>query len=189
MRPTLEWVVCHGTRGHPEEDRLVGYLRDVPVCFGPRLGQPAPMSMVWVENCALGHILAAVSPAAGGCAFYLEDFAENIVAIYRRLAGRPPPRLCLPVALLVGVVRTAVAAHCLVAAATGRALLGDPMMGPHDGAITSGRHATVSSERARRVLGYASLVTRDAAVESCRRPAAPLLPAEKVRDAVAACRR
>ena len=57
------------------------------------------------------------------------------------MAGQPPP-LRLPAALLVVLVHVAVAAHCLVEAVTGRALL-HPMMGLHDGALLSARPCTV----------------------------------------------
>ena len=44
------------------------------------------MSMVWSENCAFGHLLAAslvaTRPAVGGRAFYLADFDEHIAHAY-----------------------------------------------------------------------------------------------------------
>jgi hypothetical protein len=63
--PGLATVSCRPAHilGLSEWDKLVGYLKDVDVAFGAGFKLPtsadkaAPMSMVWVENCALGHIV------------------------------------------------------------------------------------------------------------------------------------
>ena len=67
--PELATVSCRPAHilGHGEWDKLVGYLKGVDVCFGSGFKLPtsvekaAKMSMVWVENCALGHIVSDAS--------------------------------------------------------------------------------------------------------------------------------
>ena len=103
------------------------------------------------------------------------------MAIYRRLAGAPPPKMALPYWLLSGLVHASVGLHALVSALScGKLAVLDPMMGLHDGALAAALPCTVTSGRARRVLGYQSVVTRDSALEASRRPATPLIRAEDV---------
>ena len=185
--------------GAPPHDEVGKFVADAPVAFGeghwlPRWGArgAAIMSMVHVENCALGHVLAASQasrPDVSGRAFYVEDFAENIVCLYRALAGKRPPLLCLPYWLLWILVSAALLAHAVVRALTfGHFGAIGGKMGLHNGALAAGRQCTVSSARARDVLGYRSEVTRDDAIGGAGQQA-PLLAAEKVAAAVArACR-
>jgi hypothetical protein len=107
------------------------------------------------------------------------------VAIYRGLAGVPPPKMALPYWLLSGLVHASVGLHALVSAVSGGKLaVLDPMMGLHDGALAAALPCTVTAGRAARVLGYESVVTRDAALEASRRPATPLIPAADVNRVV-----
>lgn len=64
----------------------------------------------------------------------------------------------------------------------------------HPGALAAALPCTVSSTRARLLLGYAAhkgaYVTRDAAIASCKQPRKPLLDAPRVAAAIdAACAR
>jgi nucleoside-diphosphate-sugar epimerase len=179
--------------GHPEWDKLCDYLKGVPVCFGDvkLVGGPskgALMSMVWVENCALGHLLGAclaTQPDVGGRAYYLSDFNENIVSVYHALAHVQQPKVCLPYWLLSLLVRACVLLHVVVEiASAGRISVLSPMMGLHDGALAAGLPGTVVATRAKRQLGYRDWVTRECALECCRKPAESQIGPKQVVEAV-----
>jgi nucleoside-diphosphate-sugar epimerase len=190
--------------GHGDEDFLVGYMRDVCVNFSADVyavgsaARGAPMSMVHVENCALAHVLAAAQAGRAdvyGRAYYAQDFDENIIQVYRALAGRGPAAACLPYWLLWVLVHLAIGLHLLVLAISGGriAVLG-PMRGLHHGALAAALPCTVCSTRARAVLGYdcgyAGHVSRSAAIASAQGPPRPLVSAKIVRDAISrACAR
>ena len=127
----------------------------------------------------------------GGRAFFVSDFDENIVSIYHAMAGVPPPRICLPYLFLSILVHASITLHIVVGFLTfGKVNVLGPMMGLHDGALAAALPCTVTSARARKVLGYQTYVTREAAVASCKGVAAPLLDKVKVEEAVAtACAR
>ena len=123
-----------------------------------------------------------------GRAYFVRDFDENIVCVYRALAGRRPPIVCLPYWLLLVLVRVCMAAHLLVIFLTfGMFGVLQGKTGLHDGALAAALPCTVSSARAKRTLGYASYaghVTREAAVASCVRPFVPLIDDTAVAAAV-----
>jgi len=192
--PELATVVCRPAHiiGHSHWDKLANYLKtQPPVCFGSSVkfwggaSRGSLMSMVWVENCALGHILAAVHATRKdvcGRSFYFSDFNENIVSVYRALSGQSPPWICLPYWFLSVLVHTAILLHWILSTlSAGRIVLLGPMMGLHDGALAAGSEVTVSAERARQVLGYRDWVTREKAVELCRgHSGLPLIDPAKV---------
>ena len=185
--------------GHPIEDDLVRFLARVDVCFGRvwllgTAADAATMSMCHVENCAAAHVLAAArcrasavdgAPAVGprsrrvcGRAFNVRDFDENIVCAYHAVGGTAPPRVCLPFWLLCMVVHVAIALHTLCDWLTlGRVQLLQPKAGLHHGALAAAKECTVDDRAARNVLGYATVVTRAAAIEAAarREQAPPLL--------------
>jgi hypothetical protein len=183
----LVFLVC--TRGDVVESFLFcgmwQPLKCAVACVALLLSFPIS---VWVENCALGHIVAAClapRPDVGGRAYYLSDFNENIVHIYHALAGTPPPRMCLPYWLLFSMVHVCMLLHLIVwALSAGRLSVLGPMMGLHDGALAAGLPGTVVATRARQKLGYRDYVTRERALECCRQPAAPLLGPNQVQEVV-----
>ena len=139
----------------------------------------APMSMVHVENCALAHVLAACQAHRDdvrGKAFFVRDFDENIVCIYRELSGNSPPLACLPYWFLSILVHCHIVLHLLLLACTGgRYQLLGGKQGLHHGALAAALPCTVDCSRARDLLGYQTVVTRDAAVESSTRAFQPIV--------------
>lgn len=156
------------------------FMASVQACFGegwlPSLGaaHAALMSMVYVENMAAAHILAAVqlakgAPQVAGGSFNIKDFDQNIVATYHDAAGVGPPWLTLPFWFLFLLVRSAVmlaiAVHDLFG---GRQIL-HAKTGLHEAALTAGLPATMDDRRARHVLKYTPPVGRAASNKQSRK--------------------
>lgn len=155
------------------------FMASVQACFGegwlPSLGaaRAALMSMVYVENMAAAHILAAVQLAKGqplvaGGSFNIKDFDQNIVALYHDAAGVGPPWLTLPFWFLFLLVKCAVAAAIMVHDLFGAQLL-HAKTGLHEAALTAGLPATMDDHRAKNVLNYVPPVGRAASNEQSRK--------------------
>ena len=133
--------------------------------------------------------------AAGGRAYFVADFDANIVCLYRHVHGRSPPALCLPYWLLCALVHACLLVHIVIAeASAGRLLLLHPTTGLHHGALAAARTCTVRADRARRLIGYTTAATRDAAREAAAQDksgggaklhATPILDRKVIRAAVA----
>ena len=184
--------------GHLHDDEIGRFLESVPANFRAGLMAAdfrnvdgAEMSMVHVENCALAHVLAASQahhPHVHGRAYFVSDFDENIVCVYRAMGGRGLPIVCLPYWLLLVLVRLSIAMHLLLLTLSfGIVGFLQGKTGLHDGAIAAALPCTVSCERAKSVLGYGQYdghVTRQDALASCKKPFAPLIGAAQVAAAV-----
>jgi dihydroflavonol-4-reductase len=120
------------------------------------------MNVVHVDDLALGHV-AALERGGRGRSYILGGENLPMRAILQTLAdysGLPMPRVQVPHGLIV----TAGAASTLI---EGRLLRRDPRV-PIEGARMSAATMTVTDERARAEIGYASRPAREAIRESAR---------------------
>lgn len=155
------------------------FMASVQACFGvgkfPSFGaaNAALMSMVYVENMAAAHVLAAAklakgTPKVAGGAFNIRDFDQNIVATYHDAAGVGAPWFTLPFWFLYILVRSAVAVAIICHDLLGIQIL-HPKTGLHEAALTAGLPATMDDTLAKSVLGYYPLVERSRGNGQCRK--------------------
>ena len=157
-------------------------MPNVLVGFGKPCGTLAKMSMVHVENCALAHILTALHCRTVSIV-NIVDCNINIVSLYRRLAGKAPPPVALPFWVLKILVATATLCHIVVKLLTGFEVL-HPMIGPNDGALSSGSEFTLDGRYASKALGYEPIITIDTACRKIRGTEV----SKRVREAQSRCR-
>ena len=131
--------------------------------------------VVHVENMAAAHLLASsrlrrCSPATDdelpvdGEAFNIADFDQNIVSLYHEAGGTGSPRLTLPFWLLFMLVRISVFV-AIVLHTVFRVQILHPKTGLHEAALSAGLPATMDTTKARRALGYQTLVSREAIIQ------------------------
>ena len=139
------------------------FMGAVPICFREKClaGSPAVMSVVHVENCALGHIVAAMrATALGGHVVHLSDFDMNIVNLYRFICGRGPAPIVLPSLLLSIIVLICCTFHSLMSCVTCKKIrVLRPVIGPHDGALLAAKTCTICNHKSKRMIGYTPVVS------------------------------
>ena len=163
--PHLKTVVMRTGHifGQHGQDCLAGFMGAVPICFREKClsGPPAAMSVVHVENCALGHIVAAMrATALGGHVVHLCDFDTNIVNLYRAICGRRPAPIVLPSLLLSVVVVICCAVHSLMSFITCKKIrVLRPLIGPHDDALLAARTCTICNYKSKQAIGHTPVVS------------------------------
>jgi len=173
--------------GNETDDDLNTPISSVNACFGEikTVGShrsSAKMGMVFVENCALAHVVSALRcPGVDGMVFNVTDFNENIVTAYRGMRGKKPPAVCLPFWVLWLLVYISLVIHnAIFFLSCGRAMVLDGKTGLHNGALAAGRTCTQNTDEAKKWLDYppGGWVTRSKAEMSRQR----ILTGSKLRN-------
>lgn len=159
----LRTVVLRPGHIYGPGDSILRHVLKSPVGLGPKTSL---MSFVYVQNCALCHVLAAIAlikestksedfclSKIRGSAFFVTDFDMNFSDAYCRLGGKKEVLLRLPwwfVLCIVFIVE--VFEHCTYF------LFGmsfqHPVTGISRGILEACDNLTAQSNRARELLGY-----------------------------------